>query len=149
MKKSPSASAAITRVIAIMSAFLALSSRADAALIVFDVCTEASLCGAVEFQTMLQPGGVIDSSFGGVDVLEFGINYSSDIDVSFRSGASSPTAALGPGEIGPYGRFTQRWTGPPLENFRLIGITFEAVFATLRALLFLPARLLGAGRRLG
>ena len=31
--------------------------------------------------------------------------------------------------------------------FRLIGITFEAVFALLRALLFLPARLLGAGAR--
>lgn len=31
--------------------------------------------------------------------------------------------------------------------FRLIGITFEALFATLRALLFLPARLLGGGRR--
>jgi hypothetical protein len=31
--------------------------------------------------------------------------------------------------------------------FRLIGIGFEALFATLRALLFLPARLLGAGRR--
>ena len=29
---------------------------------------------------------------------------------------------------------------------RLIGITFEAVFALLRAILFLPARLLG-GRR--
>jgi hypothetical protein len=29
--------------------------------------------------------------------------------------------------------------------FRLIGIAFEALFATLRALLFLPARLLGAG----
>lgn len=28
--------------------------------------------------------------------------------------------------------------------FRLIGITFEAVFALLRAILFLPARLLGA-----
>jgi hypothetical protein len=28
--------------------------------------------------------------------------------------------------------------------FRLIGITFEAVFALLRAVLFLPARLLGA-----
>lgn len=27
--------------------------------------------------------------------------------------------------------------------FRLIGITFEAVFALLRALLFLPARLFG------
>ena len=27
--------------------------------------------------------------------------------------------------------------------FRLIGITFEALFALLRALLFLPARLLG------
>ncbi len=27
--------------------------------------------------------------------------------------------------------------------FRLIGITFEAVFAALRALLFLPARILG------
>ena len=27
--------------------------------------------------------------------------------------------------------------------FRLIGITFDAVFALLRALLFLPARLLG------
>ena len=27
--------------------------------------------------------------------------------------------------------------------FRLIGLTFEALFATLRALLFLPARLLG------
>ena len=31
--------------------------------------------------------------------------------------------------------------------FRLIGITFEAVFALLGALLFLPARLLGAGAR--
>ena len=31
--------------------------------------------------------------------------------------------------------------------FRLIGITFEALLATLRALLFLPARLLGGGRR--
>ena len=30
--------------------------------------------------------------------------------------------------------------------FRLVGITFEALFAALRALLFLPARLLGAGR---
>ncbi len=30
--------------------------------------------------------------------------------------------------------------------FRLIGITFEALFAALRALLFLPARLLGGGR---
>jgi len=27
--------------------------------------------------------------------------------------------------------------------FRILGITFEAVFALLRALLFLPARLLG------
>jgi hypothetical protein len=27
--------------------------------------------------------------------------------------------------------------------FRLIGVTFEAVFALLRALLFLPARVLG------
>jgi hypothetical protein len=31
--------------------------------------------------------------------------------------------------------------------FRLVGITFEALFAALRALLFLPARLLGAPRR--
>ena len=31
--------------------------------------------------------------------------------------------------------------------FRLIGITFEALLATLRALLFLPARLLGGGQR--
>ena len=31
--------------------------------------------------------------------------------------------------------------------FRLIGITFEALFAALRALLFLPARLLGGGQR--
>ena len=31
--------------------------------------------------------------------------------------------------------------------FRLIGITFEALFAMLRGLLFLPARLLGGGRR--
>jgi hypothetical protein len=30
--------------------------------------------------------------------------------------------------------------------FRLVGITFEAVFALLRAILFLPARLLG-GRK--
>jgi hypothetical protein len=30
--------------------------------------------------------------------------------------------------------------------FRLIGITFEALFALLRAILFLPARLFG-GRR--
>jgi hypothetical protein len=31
--------------------------------------------------------------------------------------------------------------------FRLVGIAFEALFATLRALLFLPARLLGVGRK--
>jgi len=31
--------------------------------------------------------------------------------------------------------------------FRLVGIAFDALFATLRALLFLPARLLGGGRR--
>jgi hypothetical protein len=30
--------------------------------------------------------------------------------------------------------------------FRLVGITFEAVFALLRALLMLPARALGARR---
>lgn len=30
--------------------------------------------------------------------------------------------------------------------FRIVGITFEAVFALLRALLFLPARLLGSRR---
>jgi hypothetical protein len=30
--------------------------------------------------------------------------------------------------------------------FRLVGITFEALFALLRALLMLPARLLGGGR---
>jgi hypothetical protein len=33
--------------------------------------------------------------------------------------------------------------------FRLLGIAFEALFATLRALLFLPARLLGVARRPG
>ena len=31
--------------------------------------------------------------------------------------------------------------------FRLIGITFDAVFAFLRAVLFLPARVLGGGDR--
>ena len=31
--------------------------------------------------------------------------------------------------------------------FRLLGIAFEALFALLRALLFLPARLLGGGPR--
>jgi hypothetical protein len=31
--------------------------------------------------------------------------------------------------------------------FRLLGIAFDALFAALRALLFLPTRLLGAGRR--
>jgi hypothetical protein len=30
--------------------------------------------------------------------------------------------------------------------FRLVGITFEALFALLRAVLMLPARLLGGGR---
>jgi hypothetical protein len=30
--------------------------------------------------------------------------------------------------------------------FRLLGIAFDALFAALRALLFLPARLLGGGR---
>lgn len=32
--------------------------------------------------------------------------------------------------------------------FRLVGITFEAVFALLKAILFLPARVLGAGKKL-
>ena len=31
--------------------------------------------------------------------------------------------------------------------FRLVGITFEALFAFLRALLMLPARVLGRGRQ--
>lgn len=31
--------------------------------------------------------------------------------------------------------------------FRLVGITFEAVFAFFKAILFLPARLLGGPRR--
>jgi hypothetical protein len=31
--------------------------------------------------------------------------------------------------------------------FRLVGITLSALFAFLRALLFLPARVLGGGRR--
>ena len=31
--------------------------------------------------------------------------------------------------------------------FRLIGITFDALFALIRAILFLPARLLGWGPR--
>jgi len=31
--------------------------------------------------------------------------------------------------------------------FRLVGITFDALFALLRAILFLPARLLGARPR--
>lgn len=31
--------------------------------------------------------------------------------------------------------------------FRLVGIACDALFATLRALLLLPARLLGGGRR--
>jgi hypothetical protein len=31
--------------------------------------------------------------------------------------------------------------------FRLVGITFEAVFALLRAILFLPARLLSGNSR--
>ncbi len=30
--------------------------------------------------------------------------------------------------------------------FRLIGITFEAIFAFLKAILFLPSRLIGGGR---
>jgi hypothetical protein len=34
-----------------------------------------------------------------------------------------------------------------LLPFRLVGITFEAVFALLKALLFLPARVLGYRRR--
>ena len=34
-----------------------------------------------------------------------------------------------------------------LLPFRLVGLTFHALFAFLRALLFLPARLLGGGRR--
>ena len=32
--------------------------------------------------------------------------------------------------------------------FRVVGITFEAAFALLRAILFLPARLLGGPRRI-
>ena len=31
--------------------------------------------------------------------------------------------------------------------FRILGIAFEGVFALLRAIVLLPARLLGAGRR--
>ena len=33
--------------------------------------------------------------------------------------------------------------------FRLVGITFEAVFALLRAILFLPARILGGSPNRG
>ena len=33
--------------------------------------------------------------------------------------------------------------------FRVVGLTFDALFALLRAILFLPARLLGSGHRRG
>jgi hypothetical protein len=34
-----------------------------------------------------------------------------------------------------------------LLPFRLVGITLEAIFELLRAIILLPARVLGAGRR--
>lgn len=103
-------------------------SRASAeAVILFDQCTVVSLCNRVFFQAHLQPGGEITASLGGtaIDVLEFGLNYSSGVDLQFMWAPSNPTAVLGPGEIGPYGTFAQRWQGPPLENFQHILMEFR------------------------
>ena len=114
------------RIATLAALVLLASSRANAATIIFDMCTVASLCDGVNFFPVqytnhLQPTGSIDGSFGGsfIDVLSFGINF---------SGASlnmSPTLpSLGPGEIGPYGTFSSRFEGPPLEFFRLIFLQF-------------------------
>jgi PEP-CTERM motif-containing protein len=94
---------------------LALSSRANAASIIFDMCTEASVCNALNFATQLQPGGEITSWLGGssLRVVEFGINYSSDVTSRFLHGPLLPPfTPLGAGEIGPYGLFTARWQPP-------------------------------------
>src|SRR5207253_2367748 len=89
---------------------LALSSRANAAGIIFDFCTEPSVCNRLFFSTILQPGGEITSSVGSLDpflkIVEIGIN-SSEAESDFHYGGppSHPFTPLGAGEIGPYRLF--------------------------------------------
>ena len=116
-----------TRVVTLMVFLLVPAARANAATIIFDFCTTPSLCNEVSFLPQRQPGGQITSSLGGsgIDILAFGINFAPDVNVSFFWPPSNPTATLGPGTIGPYGEFAQRWAGPPVENFQNILIEFR------------------------
>jgi hypothetical protein len=106
------AMAGLRRIVLFALFILVLSSRADAALIIFDMCTEASLCNELEFHTHLQPGGQITTSLENTfvrRVLSFGINIAPDATMS--SGAA--LVSLGAGDVGPYGTFTDRFETPP------------------------------------
>jgi hypothetical protein len=106
------------RILLVSVAMLALlPSRVSAALIMFDTCSEASLCNQLSFHSTLQPDGTITVSVPGTWVritspTGLGINYSSDVNVSFLNG---PGGYIGPGEVGPYGMFAERWDGSESE----------------------------------
>ena len=92
--------------------------RADASsLILFETCTQASLCNdQLHFNIQLQPGGYITVAlapqFNFAEVLEFGFNLRSDVTATIRDPRSG-VIALGSGEVGPFGTFTHRFEGIP------------------------------------
>ncbi|HUQ89562.1 MAG TPA: PEP-CTERM sorting domain-containing protein [Vicinamibacterales bacterium] len=116
-------------VLAVVIVLALVPVRANAATIVFDMCTVASLCNLLELHTTLQPGGEIDVSVpGNVAVIispeGFGINYGSGVNVTLNS---VPGPYIGPGEIGPYGFFEQRWDGPSVTGSNYFFATFRDV----------------------
>ena len=107
----------------IAAALFISAARADAAtLLIFDTCSEPSLCGTqVHFNAVLQPGGYVSASlapqFNIAEVIRYGINSTATAMItSPRTGV----IALGPGSIGPFGSFDQLFEGAPFGmNFDL------------------------------
>jgi hypothetical protein len=113
----------VRRAAALALLMLFLSARADADSIAnFDFCTVASLCNKASFTAFIQPGGTLTTYYlgGPLAMVEVGINYLP----SFEAGNfvfAPEMMPLGPGEIGPYGTFVQRWsssTGGNIIEFR-------------------------------
>lgn len=106
---------------------LGISARANAATIIFDMCTVASLCGQVEYRNDLQlsdgnvVGSLTNQTTFGIRILDFGINLDPGVEFySLHGPLAGPYTPLGAGSVGPYGNFTTRFLPPANNQFNLI-----------------------------
>jgi hypothetical protein len=101
----------------------ARQAAADA-VIPFTACTVPAFC-AGSVMVIIQPGAKLSVTVGGpYDVVEFGINFT-DLQVGSFVFPPQGLTLLGPGDIGPYGSFTQRWAAPVVADGINVLVEFQ------------------------